>query len=166
MSIKQQSGFTIVELLIVIVVIAILAAIGIVAYTGVQNRAHDSAVQQDLRQLGQQIELYRAANPALPTTGAMNSGQIEDASIQLTKGSYSEGFISNGNGHNVAYCRNNGQNTFALVAWSRSDTGYAYINGSVQEFDYTPAAVATTCPRAEVSGGERTWLYAGGNWRF
>ena len=39
-----KQGFTIVELLIVIVVIAILAAITIVAYTGIQNRAYDTAV--------------------------------------------------------------------------------------------------------------------------
>lgn len=39
---KSKSGFTIVELLIVIVVIAILAAISIVAYSGVQQRARDS----------------------------------------------------------------------------------------------------------------------------
>jgi len=41
---QKQSGFTIVELLIVVVVIAILAAITIVAYNGIQNRAKSSAV--------------------------------------------------------------------------------------------------------------------------
>ncbi len=45
---KKPVGFTIVELLIVIVVIAILAAISVVAYTGIQNRANDAAVKSDL----------------------------------------------------------------------------------------------------------------------
>lgn len=46
--VKVYSGFTLIELLIVIVVIAILAAISVVAYSGIQNRANDSIVQQDL----------------------------------------------------------------------------------------------------------------------
>jgi prepilin-type N-terminal cleavage/methylation domain-containing protein len=41
----KDRGFTIVELLIVIVVIAILAAIVIIAYTGIQNKAHAAAAQ-------------------------------------------------------------------------------------------------------------------------
>lgn len=64
---KYASGFTIVELLIVIVVIGILAAITIVAYNGVQDRAHDTAVKSDLTTIAKKIQLYNADNGNYPT---------------------------------------------------------------------------------------------------
>lgn len=54
----KQYGFTIVELLIVIVVIAILAAISVVAYTGIQQRAQDTSLKSDLVQAGKQVKLW------------------------------------------------------------------------------------------------------------
>lgn len=55
----HQKGFTIVELLIVIVVIAILAAISVVAYNGVQTRAKNAKRDNDLTQLEKAIQLAR-----------------------------------------------------------------------------------------------------------
>lgn len=55
------SGFTIVELLIVVVVIAILAAITIVAYNGIQQRAKTSALQSALSQVTHKIEAYKVS---------------------------------------------------------------------------------------------------------
>ncbi|MDN5275377.1 MAG: Fimbrial protein [Candidatus Saccharibacteria bacterium] len=53
---KQTSkGFTIVELLIVIVVIGILAAITIVAYNGIQNRAKAGAAQVAVSQAAKKV---------------------------------------------------------------------------------------------------------------
>lgn len=54
--VTKNSGFTLVELLIVIVVIGILAAISIVAYNGVRNMAHDSAVKAEVSQIYKQIQ--------------------------------------------------------------------------------------------------------------
>ena len=65
--IKQQ-GFTIVELLIVIVVIGILAAITIVAYNGVQNRAKASSAKSAANTVIKKAEAYNADDTS-PTTG-------------------------------------------------------------------------------------------------
>jgi|GEM_PF-539161 len=63
-SIKKQtsrlSGFTIVELLIVIVVIGILAAITIVAFNGVQNKAKVASLQSDTQNAVKSLELFKA----------------------------------------------------------------------------------------------------------
>jgi prepilin-type N-terminal cleavage/methylation domain-containing protein len=60
---QKTSGFTIVELLIVIVVIGILAAITIVAFNGVQERARASAVSSALTQASNKLAVYQVDNP-------------------------------------------------------------------------------------------------------
>lgn len=74
-NIKQQ-GFTIVELLIVIVVIAILAAITIVAYNGVQNRAKTTSAQAAANSAVKKAELYNTENSSYPLdTASLTTGQ-------------------------------------------------------------------------------------------
>lgn len=67
-----KSGFTIVELLIVIVVIAILAAISIVTYQGIQTRAQNSTAYQEFSQYVKVFEAYRATNGTWPSAMAVD----------------------------------------------------------------------------------------------
>ena len=71
-TLKNDKGFTIVELLIVIVVIAILAAITIVAYNGIQTRAKSSAAEALAANVAKKAEMYNAepANSSYPATFA------------------------------------------------------------------------------------------------
>lgn len=62
----KQRGFTLVELLIVI---AILAAISIVAYNGIQQRARDAQRTQDIATIYKALEMYYAENNEYPPSG-------------------------------------------------------------------------------------------------
>lgn len=59
---KNSRGFTIVELLIVIVVIAVLAAITIVAYNGIQERARASGIAEGFNVIGKAFRLKATAD--------------------------------------------------------------------------------------------------------
>jgi general secretion pathway protein G len=63
---NKQTGFTIVELLIVIVVIGILAAITIVAYNGIQQKARAATAQSDAANVAQLLAQSLATNGSYP----------------------------------------------------------------------------------------------------
>jgi len=87
---QKQTGFTLVELLIVIVVIAILAAITVVAYGNISSRARDSAIASNIEQLDHAIEAYNATNGHYPITTAtaisttMSAGAGQSAAAAFT----------------------------------------------------------------------------------
>jgi len=64
---RKQHGFTIVELLIVIVVIALLAAIVIVSFAGMRQRADTTSIQADLTNNSRKLKAYQAIYSSYPT---------------------------------------------------------------------------------------------------
>lgn len=100
----KQYGFTIVELLIVVVVIAILATLTIVSYNGITQRATESAILSEVSQANDKIELYRIAEntPSYPgnatlagisaksgTLTYLPSGDGQTYCVQVQKGTTS-----------------------------------------------------------------------------
>ncbi len=77
----RSSGFTIVELLIVVVVIAILAAITIVAYNGIQNRAKQSSAQSAASAGFKKVSLWLVENPSQAPTLSDFTDLVGDANI-------------------------------------------------------------------------------------
>jgi len=70
---KAKSGFTLVEILIVVVILGILAAIVIPQFTSASVDAKESALVSDLQAVRSQIELYKIHhNDNLPGTQATN----------------------------------------------------------------------------------------------
>lgn len=91
----KQSGFTIVELLIVIVVIGILAALVITTFNGIQQKGRDTERQTDIKAIHGQLEAYYAQSGYYPTFTNLttdtwrddNMRGLDDGALQDPSGS-------------------------------------------------------------------------------
>lgn len=128
-------GFTIVELLIVIVVIAILAAITTVAYNGIQNRAYDAAVKADLSTVAKKVQMFRVVNGIYPTS----SGDLTALEVDLSKDAYST------DTGNAIMCSDQGE--FAFAARSKSGNAFFVSShyGEVKEYELAWNGTISTC---------------------
>ena len=164
--IKKANAFTIVELLIVIVVIAILAAISVVAYRGIQDRAYDSTVQSDLSTMAKKIRAFQALNDRMP----QGSTDLTNADIPVTRSAYSRGSATGGSWYNVLYCWANSTNpsVFALVAQSKSGNVFHYTGGTVSKASYTfSGGSVDLCASAgiNISASGRDFFYSADAWQ-
>ena len=112
---KTNTGFTIVELLIVIVVIAILAAITIVAFNGIQERSRASSVSSALNQAAKKLSLYQVDNPDQYPAAAGTNGIDNLASLGIA------------NSDTMTYQYSASGNTYCLTA-TTGTTSYKLSN--------------------------------------
>lgn len=167
LKINVQRGFTIVELLIVIVIIGILAALVVVAYNGIQNRAYDTTVRTDLNNVGKKIKLYLIDNGTAPT-----GAQLSSLGIKVGKQAYSQGFNNGVSWYNFLYCwpKASSPEDFALIAQSKSGNVFEYNTKSVVKqasYSFTGGSV-TICSSANNpmdTGSERDFFYNADAWQ-
>lgn len=84
-SMRKQNGFTIAELLIVIVVIAILAVITIIAYNGINPKVENTSRRADINALMKQAELFKIDKGSYPRVVFSSSGPALDLLEMLRK---------------------------------------------------------------------------------
>lgn len=135
-----QRGFTIVELLIAIVVIAILAAITTVVYGNIQQRARDSVVQQDLRNFASAVEMLRLDDGHYPSGGVSSLSRLEFRASHSAYPSTPE--------WNFDYCVNSadGRTQYILFVAVDDERGY-YVSSN----NSTPREFAMSAPRSNPS---------------
>jgi prepilin-type N-terminal cleavage/methylation domain-containing protein len=112
---KKSNGFTIVELLIVIVVIGILAAITVVAYNGVRDRASNTSVQSDLSSFAKKLALFHADYARYPT----NTAELATLQFRLNSRAYDNTRVLN-----FSYCASADRSTYAIGGISNSGKQY------------------------------------------
>lgn len=144
-SINQLRGFTIVELLIVIVVIAILASISIVSYNGIQNRAKATAAATTAKNVSTKAEMTNTLLGAYPSTianfNANTESQITGSGLALV--ATTAGVLNATNGTNSVtyeYCSSGSAAGGARVG------AFNYNAGSGVTYTYLGNASSTaTC---------------------
>jgi len=65
---KSEKGFTLVELMIVIIILAVLTGIAVPSYMALRNRARESATESEMKNIATAIELHQADMEDYPTT--------------------------------------------------------------------------------------------------
>ena len=151
---SPHPAFTIVELLIVIVVIAILAAISIVAYNGIQERARSAALKSDLTQVNKQLKLFQADNGSYPATVTTNCTTALDSAtnkcLQVSSGKTISSYDSTnaGQGYNLTLTNDSSSVSRVLTdsqAWATKNlnvgtriagTASPSNNGTIEKYCY------------------------------
>lgn len=128
---KLEQGFTLIEILIVIVIIAILSVAGAVIYSGIQKNARDAARRSDIKAVSQSLELHvKTESGTCDGSGASVSGS---GYCPLHTSFFSAGKIPIGNF---------GAGSSQYCIWY-SATTVTFPN---------PLTWTTTCPSITVSG--------------
>lgn len=110
-----KHGFTIVELLIVIIVIGILATLVLVAYSNVSDQAKTSAAKNDLEQVAKQLNLYKE------NSGGGTSYPADTSSLSYSSGTTLQYSVNN-TVSPATYCvtATNGNKSFYVSSTAQS----------------------------------------------
>lgn len=144
---SRTRGFTIVELLIVIVVIAILAAITIVAYNGIQARAKNDQMVSSVRAYYQAFQNYANDNAGnYPTSNGCLGQSTYYTSNPCYVGANSYNYSTSLNNALAPYMNNNSPNfpTDVITSGSNLSSGIFYFPGS--NYMAFPILNSTSCP--------------------
>lgn len=139
----KEQGFNLIELLVVILIIGILAAIAIPAFLNQRKEAVDSSVKSDVLNAGLQVKDWDVKNKG-QTKPLPTGEQIKDSSLDLIK--VSSGSIVEIRGNSADYCilgKNPGGSLSSQgIAYSSSNGGIVEENFSCDN-SFTPKSSPT-----------------------
>jgi len=137
-----EHAFTIVELLVVVVVIGILAAITIVSYTGINNKAIISSIQLDLSDSSKQFKLFNIENGSYPIGNKSTAFDVNNCPIKPTGGT------------DTGYClKLSGNNTIESYTGTATSFTLSINSGSIilEVTDGSPSVTIVPAPLTSAS---------------
>jgi prepilin-type N-terminal cleavage/methylation domain-containing protein len=155
-----SKAFTIVELMIVIVVIGILAAITVVGYNGVINNANDKSVQTDLAKIEDAIKVFNLDNNFYPSSLNDISVAMAKSTIALSRGSYNVDTTVIAN-HNIDYCYSGVGTGYTVIAMSKSKNIFYTSDSSGGVKKYAGSWTSTAPALCTVVAPTSTTYYRG-----
>ena len=150
----EDAGFTLIELMVVLLILAILLAIAIPTFLGVTGGANDRAAQSNLNTALTTAKAAAANNnqtySGIAITGAAPSLQNNEPSINWQPGAVTtQGPVS-------AYISNDG-NGIVLATWSKNNGGTCFYASDNQ------AKVTAVDDTGSGGGADAAWLGGGAN---
>jgi len=146
-------GFTIVELLIVIVVIGILAAITIVSFNGVTARANTTSAKAAAAAADKKAEAYNAEKSRYPIVSTELTAAAQTDSFLLTGVNFTSALANptSANGTNTILmlkCAASAASQAAITATNITGVRFIYYDFStgVNAITTSDSGVATVCP--------------------
>ncbi|MBI3486078.1 prepilin-type N-terminal cleavage/methylation domain-containing protein [Candidatus Daviesbacteria bacterium] len=142
----KRKGFTLIELMVAIAIVAIISSIGYISYASAQVTGRDSRRKQDLRSIASALEIYKQQIRHYPCTGDWQVSNDDTSTFWLTNvsnsdnaacGVASESFDTN-------YIKN-----LPIDPLSNSSSANDIINGKSGAHGYTYySASAPDCPNS------------------
>ncbi len=136
---KQHQGFTLIEILIVVAIIAILASVVLVGLGPTQQQGRDARRLSDLREVQTALELYYNQNGSYPSASDWTSltTALTGAGIGVTQ---------------VPNDPTSGKTYY----YAQEGSGKSYVIGAVLENSSNPAFTGYSAPSVGIPTGMKT----------